>query len=300
MSGKTTIRNSLDDRAELLFGRDVIPVEVEIAGRSDRGLVRQTNEDHFAAVRRRRSRSILTSNLPEQFPRESYEDAFALVVADGLGGQACGELASLMALCVGWELGGREIKWPYKVQPGEMSEILEKLEMYPKLIQQGLERQIEGNPDLAGMATTYTGMYTVGLDAFLTHVGDSRAYLFRDGRIQLLTRDQTLGEELVRSGVVSFDSPFLRRARHILTGVLGDTSNEIRPFTAHVELRYGDQLMLCTDGLNNMVDDSTLGSILERSTQADEACANLVSAALEKGGKDNVSVIVARYSTPSA
>lgn len=299
MNQPSTARDLISERAELFFGEHPTPVQVDIAGKSDRGRVRETNEDHFAAVRRRRARTLLASNLPKEFPRESVEDAYALVVADGLGGSACGELASLLALCVGWDLGAREIKWPYKVGPGEMPEILEKLELYPRLIQKGLEKQIEDNPELAGMATTYTGMYTVGLEAFLTHVGDSRAYLFRDQSLQLLTRDQTLGEELIRSGVVSWNSPYLKRARHILTGCLGDTNNEINPITAHVQMKYGDQLLLCTDGLSNMLDDGAIAQCLTNAREAEDACQRLVDAALVKGGRDNVTVIVARFQEPA-
>ncbi len=297
MSQKTSIRDSIDQRVAQFFGEKATPVQVEIAGQSDRGLVRPSNEDHFAAVRRRRARTILASNLPDDFPHDSVEDAYALVVADGLGGQACGELASLMALCVGWDLGSREINWLFKVDAGEIPEILEKLDLYPRLIQKGLEQQIDANPELAGMATTFTGMYTVGLEAFLTHVGDSRAYLYRDKALQLLTRDQTLREDLIRAGIAS-DSAYLKRAHHILTGCLGDTSNKINPVTAHVELKYGDQLLLCTDGLSNMVDDPGLVRCLASARTAVEACRSLVDAAIERGGKDNITAIVACYQEP--
>jgi PPM family protein phosphatase len=236
--------------------------------------------------------------LPDYFPRDSVEDAYALVVADGLGGQACGELASLLALCVGWDLGDREINWLFKANAGEIPKFLEKLELFPRLIQKGLEKQIDANPSLAGMATTFTGMYTVGLEAFLTHVGDSRAYLYRDDTLQLLTRDQTLREDLIRAGVVSLDSAYLKRAHHILTGCLGDTSNKINPITAHVELKYGDQLLMCTDGLSNLVDDSSIVQILANSRTAVGACRDLIQSAIERGGKDNITVIVARYQEP--
>ena len=117
MSQEAPSLDTVERRALNFFGNRGTPVQVEIAGKSDRGLVRETNEDHFAAVRRRRARTVLVSNLPDDFPRESFEDTYTLIVADGLGGQACGELASLLAMCVGWELGNREINWIFKVKP---------------------------------------------------------------------------------------------------------------------------------------------------------------------------------------
>src|SRR5262245_52589220 len=152
------------------------PVSVEFGALSHPGKVRPNNEDHYLVVRRRRARSVLLTNLPEGYLPATEQDAYAMVVADGLGGAEFGELASMLALRLGWELGLDEIKWTLKVNEREAQEFLDKVRLALRTIDQTLQERGRLDPALYGMGTTFTAAYTTGTEAFIAHVGDSRAY----------------------------------------------------------------------------------------------------------------------------
>jgi protein phosphatase len=141
------------------------------------------------------------------------------------------------------------------------------------------------------MGTTLTGAYTVGPEAFLGHVGDSRAYLYRAGRLAQLTRDHTMAQLARDSGL-----PVVERSWHrTLTNCLGGVGDEVRVEFHHVRLADGDHLLLCTDGLTDMVPDDEIAAVLGRPGAPQEQAQALVDAALRGGGKDNVTVVVAHY-----
>src|SRR4051794_39040701 len=121
---------SLEELAAKYFGPAAPPVRVDLGALSHPGRVRRNNEDHYAVVRRRRSRDVLLTNLPEGFLPPMQDDAYALSVADGMGGHAFGEVASMMALRVAWELTGSAFKWHFKLTAEEAAEITEQLPIY--------------------------------------------------------------------------------------------------------------------------------------------------------------------------
>jgi protein phosphatase len=130
-------------------------------------------------------------------------------------------------------------------------------------------------------------------------VGDSRAYLFRDGTLRLLTRDQTHAQRLADEGLISQQDVARHRLRHVLTSALGGSQQDVRAEIQRWTLADGDRLLLCSDGLTDMVDDAEIAAVLSRETRSDKACGLLVDRALANGGKDNVTVVVARYSIPA-
>ena len=138
-----------------------------------------------------------------------------------------------------------------------------------------------------------------GLDLIVTYVGDSRAYIYRDRRLEPLTRDHTMAQDFLEGGV---DSGMARRFRHVLTHALG--GRQFEPDVRRWRLAPGDRLLLCTDGLNDMVDDDAIAAELERHPSSAAACQALVDRALERGGRDNVTVAIAGYrlaaGTPNA
>jgi protein phosphatase len=135
----------------------------------------------------------------------------------------------------------------------------------------------------------------IGSDLVLAHVGDSRAYLVRDGVLHRMTHDHTLVQELVDRGVVRPELAATHPFRHVLTRYLGGDRGEFEAEIQRVSLADGDQLLLCTDGLTDMVDDATIHAVLREAASANEACQNLLKLALQNGGKDNVTVVLARY-----
>ena len=161
-----------------------------------------------------------------------------------------------------------------------------------------LLQQADADADLEGMCTTLTAALTHGKDLIVGHVGDSRAYLLRQGKLEKLTRDHTLAEHLLDEGGDIEKDNLLRELGDVLMQALGATNRELRPDINHFTLEDDDQLLLCTDGLTNMVDDFLITSVLTGAESAQAACRELVELALVAGGRDNVTVVVARYSIP--
>jgi serine/threonine protein phosphatase PrpC len=276
-----------------------IRMQVEVAGKTHPGLVRPNNEDNYLAVRRYRGRVILVTSLPEGLLEPTEDHAYTLAVADGMGGHRFGELASLLAMRTGFELGGDEIKWTVRLNDHEIEELRQKAETFCRLLDEALHAEIRENPRLAGMGTTLTLCYTTGPNLFTIHAGDSRAYLFRDGILQQLTRDHNLGQMLVDSGLAEPNSPKVLRVRHVLTNCLGGPDSGVKADVDHYLLEDGDRVLLCTDGLNDMASDEEIAGALKRHPSPSDACEALIALALKGGGKDNVTVVVANYRVSS-
>jgi protein phosphatase len=275
-------------------------VEIEFGAVSHPGRVRPNNEDHFLIQRHRRTLDMLQTNLPIEYHRTDHvhEDAYSMAVADGMGGMAFGELASAMALRTAMDLVLSAIKWSVKLNEKEIRELNERIVAYFELIDQTLIDQGWIQPRAAGMATTLTGAYSVGPEAFIAHAGDSRAYHFHNSTLRRLTRDHTLAQELADFGAIRPDEVATHRLRNTLTNYLGGPKEGVHPDVIHVHLADGDSLLLCTDGLSDLVDDEEIGQVLGRFPIPQDASQALVDLALQRGGKDNVSVIIAKYTVP--
>ena len=141
------------------------------------------------------------------------------------------------------------------------------------------------------MGTTMTGAYSIGDDLFVIHVGDSRAYLYRDGVLRRLTRDHTHAQMLADAGIIQPDAVATHRLRHVLTNALGGEESKGEAEIHHMRLFDGGQILLCSDGLHDIVDDETMAEILKTQRGASSTCRSLVDAALANGGKDNVTVV---------
>jgi protein phosphatase len=265
---------------------------VTFGAQSHPGLVRPNNEDHYLVVERRRARTVLLTNLPEQVLRPADDTAYVLAVADGMGGAAFGEIASMLALRSGWEQSPRTIKWTWIINDREVEELKERVELIFRRMNQDLLEHGEADPACARMATTLTGVYTVGPEAFVGHVGDSRAYLYRHTTLTQLTHDHTLAQECLDRGLPVCCHSW----HHKLTNCLGGgPGREVYVEFHHLRLEDGDLLLLCSDGLTDMVPDEEIARILGWGGPPQETAQALVEAALRNGGKDNVSVVLARY-----
>jgi serine/threonine protein phosphatase PrpC len=282
------------------FAPSPLPVDVEFGALSHPGKVRENNEDHYLVTRRSRTRQVLASNLPEGYlPVSADDNAYVIVVADGLGGEAFGELASKLALRTAWDLSMSEIKWTLKVGEREVQELKEKAELYFQLIDRALIQEGRVKPQMAGMGTTLTFAYTIGSNAFVFHVGDSRAYLFRGDRLIRLTRDHTVAQKLVDAGVLTPESVATSSFRNMLTNCLGCSKEGVKVEMRHIRVEDGDVLLLCSDGLTDMVDEDAMSKTLNAHVVPQEACQALLDQALDNGGRDNVTMVLARYSIPN-
>jgi protein phosphatase len=166
-------------------------------------------------------------------------------------------------------------------------------------IDRTLVERAHEDPSLYGMGTTLTVACSFGADLFIFHIGDSRAYRLRQGRLEQLTRDQTLAQAMLDAGQITPAQAKVHRWRHTLTGVLGGQGLKDAPEVVIHRLEDGDQLLLCTDGLTNMLDDAAITQILASEGSVGEGCRRLLDEALQRGGRDNVTVILARYSLPA-
>ncbi len=284
-----------DALAAKYFGSETVAVNVRFGALTHPGKVRTNNEDHYSVVRRFRGREVLLTNLPKESYPPHNDEAFALAVADGVGGAAFGELASMIALRSGWELTGSAFKWGFKVNESESLELQESLRVFIRMIHRRVQAEAGPDSPLRGMGTTLTGALTIGMDAFIAHVGDSRAYIFRRGKLHRLTRDHTLAEQLVSDGILHSIDEASSGFRSTLINCLGGSFEDVTVDTCHVPLQDGDQLLLCTDGLTDMVSEADISGILTATTAVQDSCQALIETALINGGRDNVTVVLAQY-----
>lgn len=281
--------------------RSVRPAVVEFGAQSHQGRVRTNNEDHFLVGRIRRSLSVVLSNVPEEcVPGKHEEDGYAMVVADGMGGAASGEHASLLAIVTGLRLVLNTNRWNMALDSAEARELLAKMQHYFSEVDHALIDQARMDPRMAGMGTTLIVAYSVGDNLFVVHAGDSRAYLFRGGHLERLTRDHTLAQMLAESGQISHQDVGTHSKRHVLTNYVGGPTRGVKADIQSFRLEDQDRLMLCSDGLTEMVDDDSIASILREHPEPADACRALIAKALERGGSDNVTVTLAHYRFPTA
>jgi protein phosphatase len=272
-------------------------VQVDLAALSHQGLVRAANEDHYLIARFGRWLEALQTNLPsDDVPARAEEMGYGLIVADGMGGAAAGALASRTAISTLVSLVLQTPDWMLSTGPWETEEVLQRMEdRYTRVDATLRQRGIEDS-SLSGMGTTMTLACSFGSALVVGHIGDSRAYLLRGGQLHQLTRDHTYVQVLVDVGSLTRENAARHPYRHVLTRALGSCMAPVKGDFQRATLADHDQLLLCTDGLTEMVNQTTIASIMESAATADEACQALVARALENGGKDNVTVVLARYS----
>lgn len=275
-------------------------VQVDFGARSDVGKVRTNNEDHFRISRTSRTMRTLISNLPPGLVPDYFEDvAYTMVVADGMGGEAAGEVASMMAIAVGVNLRLNDVKWNLKINEQEAREIMDRTCRMIHEINETLVARARSDPALCSMGTTLTGTYTVGDELFLFHIGDSRGYLYRGGTLRQLTHDHTVAQALADAGRIGVEDIASHRLRHLLTNVVGPQNEQLYVEMLQLRLLDGDRILLCTDGLTEMVAEHEILETLRGNENSEAACRTLVDLALAHGGKDNVTVLIARYQIPT-
>jgi PPM family protein phosphatase len=275
------------------------PVEVELGALSDRGKVRENNEDRYVAARVERAMQTLFTNLSAgEVPERHVDAGYMMLVADGVGGAAAGEVASSTAVRALVELALETPDWIMSFEGEHAREVLARMEERFRKIQKLFVERAAAEPALAGMGTTMTLAGSVGADLIIAHIGDSRAYLLRAGKLLRLTRDQTMAQALADAGAIRPEQVATHPSRHVLTGAITTQVGDVPVELQQLRLSDGDQLLLCSDGLTETVSDVAIAGALDRAGSAAAACRALVDLALEGGGKDNVTVILARYRIP--
>jgi protein phosphatase len=273
---------------------------VDVSAQTHPGLVRPNNEDQFFVSQLTRSLETILTSLPEgTVPERAEEVNFVMAVADGMGGHAAGEVASRMAIGALVSLALDIPDWFFRIDPEHAPEIERRTRRAVKQVAEAVVARSRQDEALHGMGSTLTAARSFGDDLLIVHIGDSRAYLFRAGTLHRLTKDHTYVQLLVDTGQLSASEAATSRMRHVLTNVLGGSDAEVQVDIDLLRLEDGDRLLLCSDGLTDLVDDATITATLAATRPSAAACARLVQLALDGGGRDNVTVVVADYAVPA-
>ncbi len=239
------------------------------ASRTDPGCHRELNEDSLRVVQ------------PDA--EKLAQKGLLAIVADGMGGHQSGEVASALAV----EIVSRE----YYARSGSAQECL--AEAFEEANRE-IRRQSNSRQALGGMGTTCTALALVGREAWAAHVGDSRIYLVRGDAIYRMTEDHSAVMDLVKKGILSVEQARRHGDRNVLLRAMGHHDElEADVWPVQFPPRAGDRFVLCSDGLHDPVDDTEIRDAVLK-MEPEEACADLVRLARERGGYDNISVVVVK------
>src|SRR6266508_1679583 len=243
-----------------MFGRSSKPIRVEVFGKTDLGRTRDHNEDRFLVADLTRKAASLQ---PDVRKHDIGPRGTLLVVADGMGGAAAGELASEMATDTIYSHLVKTWNAEDELTPQRFAY---RLKEAVEVANASIHAHAKAHPEVRGMGTTTTAAGVLHDHLYLTQVGDSRAYLIRGGQAHQITKDQSLMQRLVEAG---------------------DLTNQ--------EVRRGDILVLCSDGLSGQVKKEEIAQVVSAAPDLTTACDQLIALANERGGPDNITVVVARF-----
>jgi len=271
-------------------------VRVDVSGLTHPGNVRTNNEDHFLITRATRALQTMQTSLPAgDVPERADEVNYVMVVADGMGGHAAGEVASRLAISALVGLALQIPDWIFWVDAEHAPEIERRMREAVQQVGSMLVDRGRQDAALQGMGSTLTVARSCGRDLLIVHVGDSRGYLLRAGHLGRLTKDHTYAQMLVDAGYLSQSDVALSGVRHILTNALGGSDRRVEVDVDLLRLEDGDRLLLCSDGLTDSVDDETIAAALGSALPSSEICDQLLKRGLDGGGRDNITLIVATF-----
>lgn len=248
-----------------------VPLSIELSAAVDAGRARSNNEDSVA-----------------------LDDAVSMaVLADGMGGYNAGEVASNMATSfIRTELG----RWLREAQ-GQASdaEVRRAMDICVDNANRAIFNAANSNPQYAGMGTTLVVAVFRDNRLLVGHVGDSRAYRLRAGRLQQITRDHSLLQEQIDAGLITPEQAAFSANKNLVTRAVGVEDTVLLETHQH-EVLAGDVYLMCSDGLSDMLDDNSICQVLQAHDSLEAGCRALIEAANDAGGKDNISVVLVRAS----
>src|SRR5438132_7101598 len=271
---------------------------VELHAKTDVGRVRRGNEDNFLLLDLTAARAWSGSDGAEN-PEDMREftlgeHGLVLVVSDGRGGALAGDVASRMAVD-----SVREMLTPNDAGEGgckpdvSLVDCLKDATVYAN---RSIHQKSLDDSRCSGMGATFTGAAIKGDAVDLVQVGDSRGYLIRGEQIRLVTKDQSLVQQLVDVGQISEAEAETHMFRNVILQALG-AQTDLTPATGRIKLRKGDVLLLCSDGLSGKLRNDEIREIVSNSNpDLGAACTALIAAANDRGGEDNITVVLARFS----
>ncbi len=271
-------------------------MNVELHAKSDVGRVRRGNEDNFLVLELSRQTTWTGSDgnaAPKELAQfELGEKGLVLVVSDGMGGALAGDVASRMAVD-----SVREMIMGGNSEDGcdPESSLVECLKHATVFANHAIHNRSQEDSRCAGMGATFTGAAIHGDFLDLVQVGDSRGYIIRKDQIRLATKDQSLVQQLVDVGQISEAEAETHMFRNVILQALG-AQGDVTPVTGRIRLRRGDTLLLCSDGLSGKLRSEDIQNIVASNEDLSKACDELIAEANNRGGEDNITVILARFS----
>ena len=282
------------DSAKAQHLRKPFDDEVDVYGITHPGSVRTANQDHFLICSVRKQIQVHHTSLPDtdHLPLTGERMAFIAVVADGVGGGSKGEKASRLALERVTEYVALTMRAYHNLDATDDQPFLDALQEAAWESHARVTSEAEADPGARGMATTMTLWLGVWPRAYLLQVGDSRFYIFRQGKLTRISRDQTMAQELVDQGALTQSRAFETKWAHVLSSSIG--GRQTAPVVTRLDQDWENVGLLCSDGLTKHVSDEQIAERLRTMSSAQQACEALLQDALDGGGSDNISIIVVR------
>lgn len=272
-------------------------VLAEVYGATDVGRVRDSNQDQFLIAALERSLLIEGSSLPAQSGTRLVDtpQGRILVVADGIGGHGGGEVASAVTIDAMAHYCFEAMPWVQRRSECSVDELSTGLQEAVRTAQERVRRVAKRKGIDDNLGTTLTMAYVAWPDLLLVHVGDSRAYLLRDDALHRLTIDHTLAQQMIDGHMMTPEQAATSHFSHVLVNAVGGSTDDLNVELRHLRLQLDDQLLLCTDGLYDMLPDDRIAAALRDSDPVVQVVRKLIAAANDAGGRDNVTAVLARF-----
>jgi len=271
------------------------PLAVRSYGLSHPGRMRKNNEDVFVVGELARTLIVRYTNVTQPEETHSRHRGHVFLVADGVGGNEAGDVASRLGTDSVEEFLLNTFRRFAAVPPTDGQAALRELQAALRRADALLFDEAGRHPEWRGMGTTLTMAIVSGRRLFVAHAGDSRCYLYSGGTLRQLTTDHTVVAEMARSGLISPSQRDHHPWRHVVTNLLGGSEHGVRAEVNLLDLHPGDVLLMCTDGLTDMISDDAIAAVLATEADPETACRRLIDEANRNGGKDNVTAVVARF-----
>lgn len=273
-------------------------IDIDCFGLTHPGLRRPSNQDQFLISELKKTMDVKFSSLTEPLrPRlaNSVESGWMLMVADGMGGHAAGDLASQLVVETATLAMQSLIPWfPHEGDSAERT-LADDAEQVLERCRSRLARSERRHPERAGMGTTLTVVFMVWPRAFVMHVGDSRCYALEGNKLTQLTKDHTFAQQFIDEGAMSPEQARSSAWAHTLWNVISGQLEAPAPEFRRIDLRHYDALLLCSDGLTKHVTDDVIAKTLAASDSSKSACERLLAFAIEGGGSDNITIAISRF-----
>lgn len=272
-------------------------VLAEVYGATDVGRVRDSNQDQFLIAALERSLLIEGSSLPAQSGTRLVDtpQGRILVVADGIGGHGGGEVASAVTIDAMAHYCFEAMPWVQRRSECSVEELSSGLQDAVRTAQERVRRVAKRKGIDDNLGTTLTMAYVAWPDLLLVHVGDSRAYLMRDDTLHRLTIDHTLAQQMIDGHMMTPEQAATSHFSHVLVNAVGGSTDDLNVELRHLRLQLDDQLLLCTDGLYDMLPDDRISAALRDPEPVVQVVRKLIAAANDAGGRDNVTAVLARF-----